>query len=81
MVALGVAHAQRLHGGEHLAAALRHLVGRVIADACPRFCASSSIAKVESPRMLMRAIGSIWTATSGSSDFRFQGTGTREAAI
>src|SRR5215470_6559505 len=28
----------------------------------PRFCASSSIAKVESPRMLIRSIGSICTA-------------------
>src|ERR1043166_56212 len=29
----------------------------------PRFWASRSSAKVESPRMLMRAMGSIWTAT------------------
>src|SRR5258707_10526306 len=35
---------------------------------CPRFWASSSSAKVESPRMLMRAMGSIWTAT-----FNFMG--------
>src|SRR5882724_3968754 len=34
----------------------------------PRFSASSSSAKVESPRMLMRAMGSIWTAT-----FNFMG--------
>src|SRR5215510_3336377 len=31
--------------------------------AWPRFCASSSSAKVESPRMLIRSIGSICTAT------------------
>src|ERR1700738_1301799 len=29
----------------------------------PRFCSSSSSAKVESPRMLILAMGSIWTAT------------------
>src|SRR5262249_5712110 len=31
--------------------------------ACPRFCASSNSANVESPRMLIRSMGSICTAT------------------
>ena len=40
----------------------RELVGRVVEELRPRFCASSSRAKVESPAILMLSIGSIWTA-------------------
>ena len=63
VVALLVAHVERLHGREHLVAGKRQPVGRVIGDrVAPRCCASSSSAKVESPRMLIRSIGSMCTA-------------------
>src|SRR5437773_261721 len=40
---------------------------------CPRFCASSRRAKVESPRMSMRSIGSIWQATFSGMQRRLLG--------
>ena len=64
VVALDVADLDRLDPRLDPAVAQRQPVGRVVVERDARAAAASSIrAKVESPRMLMRAMWSIWTAT------------------
>ena len=58
-----VADLERAHRGGHLGAAQHKPVGRVIVEGVPSALRFENKAKVESPRTLIRSIGSICTAT------------------
>jgi len=68
MIAGLIAHGEQLNRGDQFLAAQREFVRRVIGQAVAAFLRLQQQREGRIPRMLMRSMGSIWTAT-----FNFMG--------